>query len=30
VHFVVPDVIVKKIRGQWTAQLNPAVVPKVG
>jgi RNA polymerase sigma-54 factor len=29
VHFVVPDVIVKKIRGQWTAQLNPAVVPKV-
>lgn len=29
VHFVVPDVIVRKIRGQWTAQLNPAVVPKV-
>jgi RNA polymerase sigma-54 factor len=29
VHFVVPDVIVKKIRGVWTAQLNPAVVPKV-
>ncbi|WP_280156216.1 RNA polymerase factor sigma-54 [Piscinibacter sp. XHJ-5] len=29
VHFVVPDVIVKKFRGQWTAQLNPAVVPKV-
>lgn len=29
VHFVVPDVIVKKIRGQWQAQLNPAVVPKV-
>ncbi|HEX6363385.1 MAG TPA: RNA polymerase factor sigma-54 [Albitalea sp.] len=29
VHYVVPDVIVKKIRGQWTAQLNPAVVPKV-
>lgn len=29
VHFVVPDVIVKKIRGQWAAQLNPAVVPKV-
>jgi RNA polymerase sigma-54 factor len=29
VHFVVPDVIVKKIRGQWSAQLNPAVVPKV-
>lgn len=29
VHFIVPDVIVRKIRGQWTAQLNPAVVPKV-
>ncbi|HEY0856519.1 MAG TPA: RNA polymerase factor sigma-54 [Albitalea sp.] len=29
VHFVVPDVIVKKVRGQWAAQLNPAVVPKV-
>lgn len=29
VHFVVPDVIVKKVRGQWSAQLNPAVVPKV-
>jgi RNA polymerase sigma-54 factor len=29
VHYVVPDVIVKKVRGQWTAQLNPAVVPKV-
>jgi len=29
VHFVVPDVIVKKVRGQWQAQLNPAVVPKV-
>jgi RNA polymerase sigma-54 factor len=29
VHFVVPDVIVKKFRGQWQAQLNPAVVPKV-
>jgi RNA polymerase sigma-54 factor len=29
VHFIVPDVIVKKVRGQWNAQLNPAVVPKV-
>jgi len=29
IHFVVPDVIVKKIRGAWAAQLNPAVVPKV-
>jgi RNA polymerase sigma-54 factor len=29
VAYVVPDVLVKKVRGQWTAQLNPAVVPKV-
>lgn len=29
VAYVVPDVIVKKVRGQWTVQLNPAVVPKV-
>lgn len=29
VAYVVPDVIVKKIRGQWTVQLNPAIVPKV-
>ncbi len=29
VAYVVPDVVVKKIRGQWTVQLNPAVVPKV-
>jgi len=29
VHFVVPDVIVKKIRGVWTATLNPAVIPRV-
>ncbi len=27
--YVVPDVIVKKIRGQWNVQLNPAIVPKV-
>jgi RNA polymerase sigma-54 factor len=26
---VVPDVIVRKLRGQWTVQLNPAVVPRV-
>jgi len=25
----VPDVVVKKVRGQWTVKLNPAVVPKV-
>ncbi|CAN5350266.1 RNA polymerase factor sigma-54 [soil metagenome] len=29
VHFVTPDVIVKKVRGSWTATLNPAIVPKV-
>ena len=29
VTYVVPDVVVKKVRGQWTVQLNPAVVPKV-
>lgn len=29
VAYVVPDVIVRKVRGQWTVQLNPAVVPKV-
>lgn len=27
--YIVPDVVVKKVRGQWTVQLNPAVVPKV-
>lgn len=29
VPYVVPDVIVRKVRGKWTVQLNPAVVPKV-
>ena len=29
VAYVVPDVIVRKVRGQWTCQLNPAIVPKV-
>jgi RNA polymerase sigma-54 factor len=29
VPYVVPDVIVKKVRGQWSVQLNPAIVPKV-
>ena len=29
VAYVVPDVVVKKQRGQWTVQLNPAIVPKV-
>ena len=29
VQYVTPDIIVKKVRGQWTAMLNEAVVPKV-
>jgi RNA polymerase sigma-54 factor len=29
VNYVVPDVVAKKVRGQWTVQLNPAVVPRV-
>jgi RNA polymerase sigma-54 factor len=29
VAYVVPDVIVKKVRDRWTVQLNPAIVPKV-
>jgi RNA polymerase sigma-54 factor len=29
VGYVVPDVVVKKVRGQWAVQLNPAIVPKV-
>lgn len=29
VAYVVPDVIVKNVRGQWSVQLNPAIVPKV-
>ena len=28
-QYLTPDVIVKKVRGQWTAMLNEAVVPKV-
>ncbi|MGH6648183.1 RNA polymerase factor sigma-54 [Aquabacterium sp.] len=28
-QFVTPDVIVKQIRGEWVASLNPAVVPRV-
>jgi RNA polymerase sigma-54 factor len=27
--YVVPDIVVKKIRGVWTATLNPAVVPRI-
>ena len=29
VQYVTPDVIVRKVRGQWTAVLNEAIVPKV-
>lgn len=28
-RFVVPDVIVAKVRGKWTVNLNPAVVPRL-
>ena len=29
VQFLTPDVIVRKIRGKWAVQLNPAIVPRV-
>ncbi|RZI84849.1 MAG: RNA polymerase factor sigma-54 [Rubrivivax sp.] len=29
VQFLTPDVIVRKVKGQWSATLNPAIVPKV-
>ena len=29
IQYITPDVIVKKVRGQWVASLNPAVFPKV-
>lgn len=29
VHYVNPDVLVRKVRGKWVAQLNSAIVPKV-
>ena len=29
VHFVTPDVVVRKIRGKWVASLNRAVIPRV-
>jgi RNA polymerase sigma-54 factor len=28
-QYVTPDIVVKKVRGQWTAMLNPSVVPRV-
>ncbi len=27
--YIVPDIIVKKVHGKWSANLNPAVVPQV-
>ena len=29
VHYVTPDVVVRKVQGRWQAQLNPQVVPRV-
>ncbi len=29
VQFVVADVIVRKVRGKWTASINPQVVPRI-
>jgi RNA polymerase sigma-54 factor len=29
VHFVTPDVVARKVRGKWVAQLNSAVVPRL-
>ena len=29
IDYVVPDVVAKKVRGQWQVQLNPATVPKL-
>ena len=29
VQFVIPDVVVRKVRGKWAAQLNPALVPRL-
>lgn len=28
-HYITPDVIVRNVNGQWQAQINPQVVPKV-
>lgn len=28
-RYVIPDVVVKKVRGVWQASLNPAAVPKI-
>ena len=29
IPYITPDIVVKKIRGVWTASLNPAVVPRL-
>lgn len=29
IAYVVPDVVAKKVRGEWCVQLNPAVIPRV-
>jgi RNA polymerase sigma-54 factor len=29
VDYIVPDVLVRKVRGEWTVQLNSTIVPKV-
>lgn len=29
VDYIVPDVLVRKVRGEWSVQLNSAIVPKV-
>jgi RNA polymerase sigma-54 factor len=29
ITYVIPDVVVRKRRNQWTVQLNPAVVPRI-
>jgi RNA polymerase sigma-54 factor len=29
VHYVMPDIIVRKVRGRWIASLNRAVIPRV-
>jgi RNA polymerase sigma-54 factor len=28
-HYVVPDVVVNKVRGRWIASINPAVLPRI-
>ncbi|MCV6005504.1 RNA polymerase factor sigma-54, partial [Escherichia coli] len=28
-RYIVPDVVVRKVRGQWTAMLNPEAMPRL-